>query len=131
MTNSDQKNNPEFNLPQDEVPKEEGGEWELLTQKVLNWWEEKDLSSQWNQLTKPILLIAILLVSILILKIYGNFLDGIAQVPLAPRLFELIGIVWFISFSAKNLVRKDARKELQSDLIGRWQTFIGDRSKAN
>ena len=99
---------------------DEGGEWELLSTKLRQWWTENDLADQWQRLRQPLVLIAGLIVFILALRIYGGILDAIATVPLAPRLFELVGVVYATWFATTQLVRSEERRKFSarfSDLL--------------
>ena len=99
---------------------DEGGEWDLLSSKLRQWWTENDLADQWQRLRQPLMLIAGLIVFILALRIYGGILDAIATVPLAPRLFELVGVVYATWFATTQLVRSEERRKFSarfSDLL--------------
>ncbi len=106
-------------------PTEEGGEWEELSGKLAAWLGTNQKRINWNQLVQTGLLIACFIGVLAILQIYGRFLNGIAQIPLAPRLFEFAGIVWLIRFCNTNLVRSVDRQELISGLASRWERFLG------
>ncbi len=103
---------------------EEGGEWDLLLSKIGQWWERNNLSSQWEQLSKPIFFLIGFAVIAVAAQIYGKVLGSISRVPIAPRLFELVGIIWFVRFSTKNLIRNEDRKKLVEGLKDRVQRFL-------
>jgi len=104
---------------------ESGGEWELLSAKIGHWWQEQNLGEQWQRLRKPLLLAGGLVGLILVLRIYSAVLAAIASVPLAPRLFELVGVSWLAWFSVTRLIRSDERRKVVSGLSQRWQAFRG------
>ncbi|QBE68474.1 Proline-rich region [Synechococcus sp. WH 8101] len=105
---------------------ESGGEWELLSAKIGDWWQEQNLGEHWQRLRKPLLLAGGLVGLILVLRIYSAVLAAIASVPLAPRLFELVGVSWLAWFSVTRLIRSDERRKVISGLSQRWQAFRGD-----
>lgn len=107
---------------------EEGGEWDLLSTKVRQWWGEHDLADQWQQLRRPLLLTAALIAFILALRIYGGVLDAIATIPLAPRLFELVGVIYATWFAATRLVRSEERRKISSGLGDLWSSVRGKSS---
>ncbi|TCD56491.1 CAAD domain-containing protein [Synechococcus sp. BS55D] len=103
----------------------EGGEWDLLSEKLRSWWQEQDLDHQWQRLRQPLLLGVGLVGLILVIRIYSGILAAIATVPLAPRLFELAGVSWLAWFSVTRLVRSDERRKVLTAVSGRWQAFRG------
>jgi len=105
----------------------EGGEWELLSGKIRDWWQEKDLGAQWQRLRQPVLLAGGLVGLILVLRIYSGILAAIATVPMAPRLFELVGVSWLAWFSMTRLIRSDERRKVVGAVTTRWQAFRGGR----
>ena len=109
-------------------PSEEGGEWDLLSAKVRQWWTGNDLADQWQRLRKPLLLTAGLIVLILVLRIYGGILDAIATVPLAPRLFELVGVIYATWFASTRLVRSEERRKISAGLSDFWSSIRGNTS---
>ena len=102
-----------------------GGEWDQLSAKLAAWWQEQNLTEQWQRLSKPLVLAGGLLGLILVLRIYSAFLTAVASVPLAPRLFELVGVSWLAWFSLTHLIRSDERRKVMSGLRERWQSFRG------
>ena len=107
---------------------EEGGEWDLLSTKVRQWLAENDLADQWQRLRKPLLLIAGLIAFILVLRIYGGILDAIATVPLAPRLFELVGVIYATWFATTRLVRSEERRKISAAVSDLWSSMLGKQS---
>ena len=103
----------------------EGGEWDLLSEKLRSWWQEQDLDHQWQRLRQPLLLGVGLVGLILVMRIYSGILAAIATVPLAPRLFELAGVSWLAWFSVTRLVRSDERRKVFTAVSGRLQAFRG------
>ncbi len=102
-----------------------GGEWELLSAKIGGWWQEQNLGEQWQRLRKPLLLAGGVVGLILVLRVYSALLAAIASVPLAPRLFELVGVSWLTWFSVTRLIRSDERRKVVAGLSNRWQAFRG------
>ena len=105
-----------------------GGEWKLLTAKLMSWWEGNDLGEQLNHLRQPLRIVAILVAVVLLIKVYSGLLSAIDTIPLAPRLFELVGICWMIQFSVTRLVRSDERRDVLQSLRERWNSFTGSKN---
>ena len=105
-----------------------GGEWKLLTAKLTSWWEGNDLGEQLNHLRQPLRIVAILVAVVLLIKVYSGLLSAIDSIPLAPRLFELVGICWMIQFSVTRLVRSDERRDVLQSLRERWNSFTGSKN---
>ena len=107
---------------------EDGGEWDLLSTKIRQWWSENDLTDQWQRLRKPLLLTAGLIAFILVLRIYGGILDAIATIPLAPRLFELVGVIYATWFATTRLVRSEERRKISAGVSDLWSSMRGKQS---
>ncbi len=102
-----------------------GGEWDLLTAKVRQWWQENNLVELWKRSRRPIYLIIGLIVLTLLIRIYSGILAAIDSIPLVPRMFELVGLGWLIWFSATKLIRSEERKTLLKNISGIWGAFRG------
>jgi hypothetical protein len=102
-----------------------GGEWDLLSSKVRQWWEDNNLVELWQRSRRPLYLIVGLIGLTLLIKIYSGILAAIGSIPLAPRLFELVGLGWVIWFSATRLIRSEERKALLANVSGIWAAFTG------
>lgn len=111
----------------DDVGESTGGEWDLLTSKVTDWWETNDIDEQINNLRQPLRVGAILIGLFLVLKVYSGLLAAIGSIPLAPRLLELVGVCWVARFSATRLVRSGDRREVLEGLRQRWSAFTGTK----
>ena len=106
----------------------EGGEWELLTSKIKDWFDTNDIGEQINQARQPLRLLAYAIGLLLVLKVYSGLLGAIGTIPLAPRLLELVGLCTVISFSATRLVRSNDRREVIDGLRQRWAAFSGSKN---
>ena len=106
----------------------EGGEWELLTSKIKDWFDANDIGEQINQARQPLRLLAYAIGLLLVLKVYSGLLGAIGTIPLAPRLLELVGLCTVISFSATRLVRSNDRREVIDGLRQRWAAFSGSKN---
>lgn len=102
-----------------------GGEWDLLSSKVRQWWEDNNLVELWQRSRRPLYLIVGLIGLTLLIRIYSGILAAIGSIPLAPRLFELVGLGWVIWFSATRLIRSEERKALLANVSGIWAAFTG------
>ena len=103
----------------------DGGEWDLLSSKVRQWWNDNNLVELWQRSRRPVFLVIGLIGLILLIRIYSGILAAIGSIPLAPRLFELVGIGWVIWFSTTRLIRSEERKALIANVGGIWSAFRG------
>lgn len=104
---------------------EEGGEWDLLSNRIKQFFEANNLQDQWQSLRQPLFLLGGLIALILTLRIYGGILDAIATVPLAPRLFQLVGTFYAGWFAATRLVRAEERKRISANVQDLWGSLRG------
>ena len=102
-----------------------GGEWDLLSSKVRQWWDDNNLVELWQRSRRPFILLVGLIGLTLLIRIYSGILAAIGSIPLAPRLFELVGIGWVIWFSTTRLIRSEERKALLAKVGGIWAAFRG------
>ena len=86
----------------------EGGEWELLLQKLREWLNQGQLQSLWAQASKPVTLLA-----------------ALVGLPLVPGLLELAGVVWMVRYGVPKLLRSSEREQLLGGLSKRWKSFRG------
>lgn len=105
----------------------EGGEWELLVEKVKQWIASGQLQQQWQTARTPITLVAGLIGLLLVLRIYGGLLGVVESVPLLPGLLELVGVISVVRFSLTRLVKSDDRHQVIDGLKQRWSSFRGQR----
>ena len=103
----------------------EGGEWNLLQEKIQDWVSANNLSALWEQVRLPAQILVAMIVLILVLQIYGGILRTIAAVPLASGLLELAGIFAVANFSVRRLIKSSERKKVLSSVRERWTQFIG------
>ena len=104
---------------------EDGGEWDLLSNRIKQFFEANNLQDQWQSLRQPLFLLGGLIVVILTMRIYGGILDAIATVPLAPRLFQLVGTFYAIWFAATRLIRAEERKKISANVNDLWTSLRG------
>ena len=103
----------------------EGGEWDLLQEKIQNWINSNQLASLWQQLKLPVQILGVVIALALVLQIYGGIMRTIAALPLAPRLLEFVGLIYVTNFSARRLVKTSERKKALQSLRERWSQVIG------
>jgi hypothetical protein len=103
----------------------EGGEFDLLISRVSAWLREQDLPARWEKLQGPLRGLALLLLALVLLRLYGALIDTLDSLPLVPRLLQLVGVVVLVKFSVINLVRTSDRERLISSWKQRWSTFRG------
>ena len=111
--------------PVNATPSEEGGEWELLVQKLRNWIASGQLQEQWQAARTPLSLLAGLIAVLLVLRVYSAVLGVLESIPLLPGLLELAGLVAVVQFSLTRLVRSEDRREVIGGLKQRWKSFRG------
>ena len=104
---------------------EDGGEWDLLSSRIKQFFEANNLQDQWQSLRQPLFLLGGLIVLILTMRIYGGILDAIATVPLAPRLFQLVGTFYAVWFAATRLIRAEERKKISANVNDLWTSLRG------
>lgn len=111
--------------PVNPISAEEGGEWDLLVQKLRNWIASGQLQQQWQAARTPLSLLAGLIAVLLVLRVYSAVLGVLDSIPLLSGLLELAGLVAVIQFSLTRLVRSEDRREVIGGLKQRWKSFRG------
>ena len=111
--------------PADSSAEAGGGEWDLLSNRIKQFFEANNLQDQWQSLRQPLFLLGGLIVVILTMRIYGGILDAIATVPLAPRLFQLVGTFYAVWFAATRLIRAEERKKISTNVNDLWTSLRG------
>lgn len=113
--------------PQVAIPAadQDGGEWELLVEKVRTWISSGQLHEQWQSARTPLSLLAGLIAVLLVLRVYSAVLGVLDSIPLLPGLLELAGLVAVVQFSLTRLVRSNDRREVIEGVKQRWQSFRG------
>ena len=103
----------------------EGGEWDLLTTKLRDWWDTADVGAQARTLGKPLKLIGALIAALLVFRVYSGLLHAIDSIPLASGLFELAGVIWIVRYSSTRLIRSDERQKALARMREMWTAFTG------
>ena len=103
----------------------DGGEWDLLVEKVRTWIASGQLQEQWQAARTPLSLVAGLIAVLLVMRVYSAVLGVLESIPLLPGLLELAGLVAVVQFSLSRLVRSDDRRKVIGGLKQRWQSFRG------
>lgn len=104
---------------------EGGGEWELLSGKVRDWFSSGAFQRQVQQYSGPLKLLAGFVGLLLLLRIYAALLGAIESLPLVPGLLELAGVIWLSRFALTHLVRSSDRRTLIASWRERWTSFRG------
>ena len=104
---------------------QDGGEWDLLVQKLRHWMASGQLQEQWQAARTPLSLLAGLVALLLVLRVYSAVLNVLDSIPLLPGLLELAGVVAVVQFSLSRLVRSADRQQVIGGLKQRWQSFRG------
>ena len=103
----------------------EGGEWELLLEKLQTWLSQNDLQNLWAQASRPVTALAALVGLLLVLRVYSAVLGALDSLPLVPGLLELAGVVWVVRYGVPKLLRSSERERLLSGLRNGWNSFRG------
>ncbi|MEX1324410.1 MAG: CAAD domain-containing protein [Synechococcaceae cyanobacterium] len=103
----------------------EGGEWNLLLEKLRQWWRSGELQSLWQQTRTPLTLGLGLITVLLVLRVYAGLLAAINSLPLVPGLLELVGVIWTVRYGVPRLIRRSEREQLLDGLQRRWRSFSG------
>jgi hypothetical protein len=105
----------------------EGGEWDLLLDKLRQWLASGQLQQLWQTSRTPLTAAAALIGLLVVLRIYGALLGVLDSLPLVPGLLELAGLVAVVRFGLSNLVRSSDREKVIANVKGRWAAFRGNR----
>jgi hypothetical protein len=103
----------------------EGGEFDLLIEKLRSWLDEADLAGHWQRLRGPLKGVALLLVAVLALRLYARVVGTLYAIPVVSGLLELTGLLYLIWFGSTRLVRTSERERVLADWKRRWQDFSG------
>ena len=112
-------------IPAQEASTDEGGEWDLLVEKIKAWIDSKELGSVWSQAQLPLRLIGGLILFVIVSTVYSGILGTINKVPLAPGLLELTGVIWLLNYARCNLVRSSDRKRVIDAVGSTWNKVVG------
>jgi len=103
----------------------EGGEWELLRSKVSTWFDGADLQARWERLGGPLRGAGLLLAAVVLLRLYSALLETLGDLPLVPRLLQLVGLLSVARFALTKLVRSSERERILTSWSQRWNDFRG------
>jgi hypothetical protein len=104
---------------------EGGGEFELLLQKIRDWFGSGEIQAQWQRLRGPLRGLAILVGVVLLLRVYASLVGTLDSLPLVGGLLELVGLITVTRFSLTRLVRRSDREQVFADWRRRWNDFRG------
>lgn len=111
--------------PLESVAAGEGGEFDLLLGKVTSWLEQADLPSRWDSLEGPLRGLALLIAVVVVLRLYSALLETLGDLPLIPRLLQLVGLIVVVRFGLTRLVRSSDRQQILAVWKERWNDFRG------
>jgi len=103
----------------------EGGEWDLLSGKLRDWFHRNDLGGQWDRLGGPLRASGLLLGGLILIKLYEALLDTLDDIPLLPRLLQLAGLLYVLNFGLTHLIKSQDRENLYRIWKKRWHDFTG------
>ena len=69
--------------------------------------------------------LGLLLAALLVVKLYVALLETLDDLPLLPRLLQLVGLFALLNFSLTRLTRKSDREVILEDWKRRWDAFRG------
>ncbi len=93
-----------------------GGEWNLLLNKLIDWFKKQDPKDQAERLLQASKALLILISTIIFIGTYQSILKGLSVLPLAPSLFELIGVIWLMKFSIQKIILKQDQENVLPEL---------------
>ena len=102
-----------------------GGEWELLSGKLRDWFHRNDLGGQWDRLGGPLRASGLLLAGLILIKLYEALIDTLDDIPLLPRLLQLVGLLYLFNFGLTHLIKSQDRENLYQVWKKRWHDFTG------
>jgi len=103
----------------------DGGEWDLLRGKVSTWFDGADLQGRWESLGGPLRAAGLLLAAVVLLRLYSALLETLGDLPLVPRLLQLVGLLSVARFALTKLVRSSERERILTSWNQRWNDFRG------
>jgi len=103
----------------------DGGEWDLLRSKVSTWFDGADLQGRWESLGGPLRAGGLLLAAVVLLRLYSALLETLGDLPLVPRLLQLVGLLSVARFALTKLVRSSERERILTSWSQRWNDFRG------
>jgi hypothetical protein len=103
----------------------DGGEWDLLRSKVSTWFDGADLQGRWESLGGPLRAAGLLLAAVVLLRLYSALLETLGDLPLVPRLLQLVGLLTVARFALTKLVRSSERERILTSWHQRWNDFRG------
>jgi hypothetical protein len=103
----------------------EGGEWDLLSGKLRDWFHRNDLGGQWDRLGGPLRASGLLLGGLILIKLYEALIDTLDDIPLLPRLLQLAGLLYVLNFGLTHLIKSQDRENLYRIWKKRWHDFTG------
>jgi len=103
----------------------EGGEWDLLLDKLRTWFDGADLPGRWESLGGPLRAAGLLLAAVVLLRLYTALLETLGDLPLLPRLLQLVGLLSVAQFSLTKLVRTSDRERILTSWRQGWNDFRG------
>jgi hypothetical protein len=103
----------------------EGGEWDLLSGKLRDWLDRKDLGGYWERLGGPLRASGLLLGGLILIKLYEALLETLDDIPLLPRLLQLAGLLYLVNFGFTHLIKSQDRENLYQIWKKRWHDFTG------
>ena len=112
-------------VPPLEQGEQDGGEWELLRERLGAFWNSGELNRQWQRIRGPLKGVAILVAVLLALQVYATVVRTIDGIPLVSGLLELTGLIAVLQFSVRRLLRSQDRQEVLEQLQRRWLEFRG------
>ncbi|YAF96051.1 MAG: CAAD domain-containing protein [Nodularia sp. CChRGM 3473] len=118
------------NLPKLPPAKEAEAQWRRVVNQVSYFLERlpEYLSEFLQKNQRPLINIALILSTVIAVKIVLAVLDAINDIPLLSPTFELIGIGYFTWFSLRYLIKAETRQELTENIRSLKQQIMDDEA---
>ncbi|MBW4559345.1 MAG: CAAD domain-containing protein [Trichormus sp. ATA11-4-KO1] len=118
------------NLPKLPPAKEPEAQWRRVVNQVSYFLERlpEYLSNFLHKNQRPLINIALVLSTVVAVKIVLAVLDAINDIPLLSPTFELIGIGYFAWFSLRYLIKAETRQELTENIRSLKQQIMDDEA---
>ena len=89
------------------------------------WFDGADLQARWESLGGPLRGAGLLLAAVVLLRLYSALLETLGDLPLVPRLLQLVGLLFVARFALTKLVRSSDRERILASWRQRWNDFRG------
>lgn len=103
----------------------EGGEWELLTGRLRQWFADLQIGELWERYRGSLRLLLWVVAVLVALRAYGTVVGTIDAIPVVSGLLELVGLIVACRWASRRLLPRQERQQVLTDLASRWRAFRG------